>query len=190
MPEKTPGKFVRGNPTQKSWQNVWRYLKFKWKKKRLLVDQKSRMVQQFTRGCATKNPWQIAKPENLSAKATQVACIVAANKLTKEPLGSVVVCQGQDPGISPSKLLVYNCIVNFHFSHNTYRIFFPLLHIQHKPLNYSPQNTLFFNNINFFHFGKLLLLYFYASILFSYIGIYFYVVVFNNKYACYFFVKY
>jgi len=61
MPGKTPGKVTRGNPSQKLWQNVC-------SRKDSCVVRKSRTVQHFARGCATKNPWQIAKPANLSAK--------------------------------------------------------------------------------------------------------------------------
>jgi len=47
----------------------------------------------------------------------------------------VAVCQGQDPG----KILVYNCSVNLHFNHNTYK----------KKFSSSSHTTFFFTyNIN------------------------------------------
>jgi len=54
MPGKTPGKVTRGYPSQKSWQNVWRDLKFKRESKDSSLVRFGRKVQPFARGCATK----------------------------------------------------------------------------------------------------------------------------------------
>jgi len=162
MTGKTPCKVARGNPSQKSWQNVWSYLKFKWERKDSCIVIKSRMVQHFARGYATKNPWKIAKP----AKATWVACIVVEkpmNEVTKEPL---VICEGQDPRISPSKLHLYNYIVPFHFIHNTYRkkILFFTYNINHqitlhKTLS-SSTTLISFTLVNYYTYIFMLLFYF------------------------------
>jgi len=75
-----PGKFARSYARENSWQicqgqphtkvvtKCIKLFEIQMKKRRFLVGQKSRAVQQFARGFATKSPWQITKPENLSAK--------------------------------------------------------------------------------------------------------------------------
>ena len=93
-----PVKFARSYARENSWQicqgqphakvmaKCVKIFEIQMKKKRFLVDQKSRAVQQFARGCATKSPWQITKAENLSAKpakATQVGLATTMSRFAR-----------------------------------------------------------------------------------------------------------
>jgi len=109
---RTPGKFARSYARENSWQSYQGQpltkvvAKCRKKKQRFLFSQKKQDGTLLCQGLCDENHLEnckASKSVSKACKATWVACKFAekpANELTKEPLGSMVVCEGQDPRTS------------------------------------------------------------------------------------------